>query len=225
MVKDTQESGPGKVAPQKPYDFLIKIVIGGSDKVGKTSLLNRYVHGQYQDHYVATIGIDFMVKELETKNGDTVKLQAWDLAGQERFRSITSSYYRGARGMLLVYDVTNRESFEIMDHHLNEVQRMAQEDIVIFLIGNKADNNDSRRQVSYEEGKKYADENGVSFLETSARDNINVNEAFEKFVEAVVDQYKKDRANAASSKPHKQQSRSQEKLHGTKSKSKTCVIL
>ncbi|KAK3763846.1 hypothetical protein RRG08_050210 [Elysia crispata] len=212
---------------RKHFDFLVKVVLGGTDHVGKTSLIQRFVHGKYQDAYMATIGVDFMVKELETKNGDTVKLQVWDLAGQERFRTITYSYYRGARGMLLVYDVTNKESFKHIEQALDEVRNYAAEDIVIFLIGNKADNNDSKREVTFEEGKQFADENNLPFLETSARDDVNVNEAFEEFVDQCVKQYKKDRANAAASGPKKQSPKANSKLKevGTEKKSKTCVIL
>ncbi|RUS88303.1 hypothetical protein EGW08_003941, partial [Elysia chlorotica] len=219
-----------KSEEKKPYDFLVKVVLGGTEHVGKTSLLQRFVQNPFKETYIATIGVDFNVKELQTKTGENVKLQIWDLGGQERFRTISVSYYRGARGMLMVYDVTNRKSFDHIEDLLEEVRRYAHEDIVIFIVGNKADHNESKREVSYEEGKQFADYHGLSYVETSARDNVNVNEAFDEFVSQVVEQYKNDRANAAKSGPLRRQppqpNRELSQLQfATKKKSSTCVIL
>ncbi|RUS88304.1 hypothetical protein EGW08_003942 [Elysia chlorotica] len=228
MVKDSGEDTTASAPPaRKPFDFLIKVVINGAAQVGKTSLLHRYANGKYQDTYIATIGVDFIVKEIQTKDGDTVKLQAWDLAGEERFRTITNSYYRGAMGMMLVYDVTDKQSFEHLEKLLDQTRSFGAEDIILFVVGNKADHNDSKRMVTFEEGKQFADENGLNFMETSARDNVSVNEAFEQFLELVVEKYKKDRANAAKSGPKAKPSKAKPELKAVENqkKSSTCIIL
>ncbi|GFN82255.1 ras-like GTP-binding protein ypt1 [Plakobranchus ocellatus] len=228
MVKDAGNDNSGeKGAQRKAFDYLFKVVVGGADYVGKTCLIQRYAQGHYQDSYMATIGIDFVVREHETKNGKHVKLQVWDLAGQERFRNITLSYLRGARGVLLVYDITNRESFTRIPYELDEVHRMAIEDIVIVLVGNKADLNDSKRQVTFEEGQEFAEANGLTFYEASARDDINVNELFDHFVHLLVDKYIETHSSPKTRKGAeillKQNASNRESE--TKAKSKFCIIL
>lgn len=123
-----------------------------------------------------TIGVDFKIRTIDV-DGKTVKLQIWDTAGQERFKTITSSYYKGAHGIIVTYDITERDSFAKVSEWMSEVDKHAQENISRILVGNKKDL-DSQRQVPYEEGKELADHFNVRFLETSAKESVNVEEAF-----------------------------------------------
>lgn len=130
----------------------------------------------YLESYISTIGVDFKIRTVE-QDGKTIKLQIWDTAGQERFRTITSSYYRGAHGIIVVYDVTDQESFNNVKQWLNEIDRYASENVNKLLVGNKCDLAENR-VVSYEAGKALADDIGIPFLETSAKDATNVEKAF-----------------------------------------------
>jgi len=161
---------------KRDYDYLFKLVLIGDSGVGKSCLLLRFADDSFTDSYISTIGVDF---RFRTVNIDmkTVKLQIWDTAGQERFRTITSAYYRGAHGIIMVYDVTNYESFEHVEEWLNEVNRHASESTLKLLVGNKADLQDDKK-VETEEAKKFADNLNISFLETSAKNATNVEAAF-----------------------------------------------
>lgn len=164
------------MAMKRDYDYLFKLVLIGDSGVGKSCLLLRFADDSFTDSYISTIGVDF---RFRTVNIDmkTVKLQIWDTAGQERFRTITSAYYRGAHGIIMVYDVTNYESFEHVEEWLNEVNRHASESTLKLLVGNKADLADDKK-VRSEDAKKFADTLGISFLETSAKNATNVEAAF-----------------------------------------------
>ncbi|CAI0437667.1 unnamed protein product [Linum tenue] len=142
------------------YDYLFKLLLIGDSSVGKSCLLLRFADDSYVDSYISTIGVDFKIRTVE-QDGKTIKLQIWDTAGQERFRTITSSYYRGAHGIIIVYDVTEMESF-------NNVK---------LLVGNKCDLVENK-VVDTQTGQALADELGIPFLETSAKDSINVEQAF-----------------------------------------------
>merc|ERR1712045_552122 len=137
----------------------------------------RFADDSFTDSYITTIGVDFRFKTIPVEK-KTIKLQIWDTAGQERFRTITSAYYRGADGIILVYDVTDRESFSHVNDWLNEVNRYVNESTCKILIGNKCDNT-AERQVSTEEGQKKAEELNVAFIEASAKDGTNVEAAFQ----------------------------------------------
>ncbi|CAN1333803.1 GTP-binding protein YPTM2, partial [Linum perenne] len=141
-------------------DYLFKLLLIGDSGVGKSCLLLRFADDSYLDSYISTIGVDF-----------------WDTAGQERFRTITSSYYRGAHGIIVVYDVTDQESFNNVKQWLNEIDRYASENVNKLLVGNKSDLT-SNKVVSYETGKALADELGIPFMETSAKNASNVEDAF-----------------------------------------------
>ncbi|RDX64003.1 Ras-related protein RABD2c, partial [Mucuna pruriens] len=130
----------------------------------------------YLDSYISTIGVDFKIRTVE-QDGKTIKLQIWDTAGQERFRTITSSYYRGAHGIIVVYDVTDQESFNNVKQWLNEIDRYASENVNKLLVGNKCDLT-ANKVVSYETAKAFADEIGIPFMETSAKNATNVEQAF-----------------------------------------------
>ncbi|KAL9253000.1 GTP-binding protein YPTM2-like protein [Drosera capensis] len=149
------------------YDYLFKLLLIGDSGVGKSCLLLRFADDSYVESYISTIGVDFKIRTVE-QDGKTIKLQIWDTAGQERFRTITSSYYRGAHGIIIVYDVTDQHSFENVKQWLSEIDRYASDNVVKLLVGNKSDLT-SNRVVSYESGKAFADEIGVPFLETSAK--------------------------------------------------------
>ncbi|KAL8136370.1 hypothetical protein V2J09_002371, partial [Rumex salicifolius] len=158
------------------YDYLFKLLLIGDSGVGKSCLLLRFADDSYVESYISTIGVDFKIRTVE-QDGKTIKLQIWDTAGQERFRTITSSYYRGAHGIIIVYDVTDQQSFENVKQWLNEIDRYASDNVVKLLVGNKNDLT-SNKVVSYETGKAFADEIGVPFLETSAKNASNVEQAF-----------------------------------------------
>ena len=162
---------------EQEYDYLFKLLLIGNSSVGKSSLLFRFVENVWDDSFVPTIGVDFKLKTLEV-NGKKVKLQIWDTAGQERFKNITASYNRGGNGVLVVYDITERESFDNLTSWLIEIEKNANKNVYKLLIGNKCDLED-KRKVTYQEGKDFAESNGMKFIETSAKDNTKVQEAFE----------------------------------------------
>ncbi|OVA08081.1 Small GTPase superfamily [Macleaya cordata] len=158
------------------YDYLFKLLLIGDSAVGKSCLLLRFADDSYVDSYISTIGVDFKIRTMEL-DGKTIKLQIWDTAGQERFRTITSSYYRGAHGIIIVYDVTEMESFNNVKQWLNEIDRYANDSVCKLLVGNKCDLVENK-VVETETAKAFADELGIPFLETSAKDSINVEQAF-----------------------------------------------
>lgn len=158
------------------YDYLFKLLLIGNSGVGKSCLLLRFSDDTYTNDYISTIGVDFKIKTVEL-DGKTVKLQIWDTAGQERFRTITSSYYRGSHGIIIVYDVTDQESFNGVKMWLQEIDRYATSTVLKLLVGNKSDMNE-KRVVEYDVAKEFAESNKMPFLETSALDSSNVEEAF-----------------------------------------------
>jgi Ras-related protein Rab-1A len=165
------------MAAQHPeYDYLFKLLLIGDSGVGKSSLLLRFADDTYAESYISTIGVDFKIRTIEL-DGKTIKLQIWDTAGQERFRTITSSYYRGAHGIIIVYDVTDLESFNNVKQWLKEIDRYACENVNKLLVGNKSDLAD-KRAVVQAEAEAFAEELGVKFLETSAKKSLNVEESF-----------------------------------------------
>lgn len=160
----------------RDYDYLFKLVLIGDSGVGKSCLLLRFSDDAFTDSYITTIGVDFRFRTVNV-GGKIVKLQIWDTAGQERFRTITSAYYRGADGIVLVYDITEQDSFVHVDEWLAEVNRYATENTVKILVGNKSEK-DSDRAVDAEDARRKAEDLGISFIETSAKEAINVDLAF-----------------------------------------------
>merc|ERR1711924_145695 len=136
--------------------------------------------------FITTIGIDFKIKTITLDSGKKVKLQIWDTAGQERFRTITTAYYHGAMGILLVYDVTNEQTFLNVKNWMRQIDTHAAENVCRVLVGNKCDVPADQRVVSYEQGKALADEFGVAFFETSAKENLNVEDAFTSITNDIV---------------------------------------
>ncbi|KAM9992906.1 hypothetical protein ACTFIY_010360 [Dictyostelium cf. discoideum] len=158
------------------YDYLIKLLLIGDSGVGKSCLLLRFSEDSFTPSFITTIGIDFKIRTIELE-GKRIKLQIWDTAGQERFRTITTAYYRGAMGILLVYDVTDEKSFGNIRNWIRNIEQHATDSVNKMLIGNKCDMAE-KKVVDSSRGKSLADEYGIKFLETSAKNSINVEEAF-----------------------------------------------
>ncbi|TXG58568.1 hypothetical protein EZV62_016397 [Acer yangbiense] len=186
------------------YDYLIKLLLIGDSGVGKSCLLLRFSDGSFTTSFITTIGIDFKIRTIEL-DGKRIKLQIWDTAGQERFRTITTvvspvknmiriaeyviwflrslvkcfnAYYRGAMGILLVYDVTDESSFNNIRNWIRNIEQHASDNVNKILVGNKADMDESKRAVPTSKGQALADEYGIKFFETSAKTNLNVEEVF-----------------------------------------------
>ncbi|ENN75044.1 ras-related protein Rab-35 isoform X2 [Dendroctonus ponderosae] len=159
----------------RDYDHLFKLLIIGDSGVGKSSLLLRFSDNTFTGSYITTIGVDFKIKTVNI-DGQKVKLQIWDTAGQERFRTITSTYYRGTHGVVIVYDVTNGETFANVKRWLHEIDQNC-EVVNRVLVGNKNDTPD-RKVVLTEDAQRFADTMNIKLFETSAKDNINVEEMF-----------------------------------------------
>uniref|UniRef100_A0A672QBV4 small monomeric GTPase n=1 Tax=Sinocyclocheilus grahami TaxID=75366 RepID=A0A672QBV4_SINGR len=165
-----------KESTDQNFDYMFKILIIGNSSVGKTSFLFRYADDSFTPAFVSTVGIDFKVKTIY-RNDKRIKLQIWDTAGQERYRTITTAYYRGAMGFILMYDITNEDSF-------NAVQDWYDSAYVLLLVGNKCDMEDDR-VVASERGRQLSEQLGFMFFEASAKDNINVKQTFERLVDII----------------------------------------
>ncbi|KAK9167761.1 hypothetical protein Scep_002952 [Stephania cephalantha] len=163
--------------PDEEYDYLFKVVLIGDSGVGKSNLLSRFTRNEFCLESKSTIGVEFATRTLQVE-GKTIKAQIWDTAGQERYRAITSAYYRGALGALLVYDVTKPTTFENVSRWLKELRDHADSNIVIMLIGNKTDLK-HLRAVATEDAQGFAEKEGLSFIETSALEAVNVEKAFQ----------------------------------------------
>ncbi|XP_042328895.1 ras-related protein Rab-2B isoform X1 [Sceloporus undulatus] len=165
------------------YAYLFKYVIIGDTGVGKSCLLLQFTDKRFTAVHDLTIGVEFGSRMI-TIDDKKIKLQVWDTAGQESYRSITRSYYRGAAGALLVYDITRRETFNHLYSWLEDARQQSSAHMVIMLIGNKSDL-ENRRVVQKEEGEAFAREHGMVFLETSAKTATNVEEAFLSTAKAI----------------------------------------
>ena len=172
------------------YDYLFKVLLIGNSGVGKSSLLVRFSDDIFHDTHMPTIGVDFKIRNSEV-DGKAIKLQIWDTAGRDRFKTITCSYYKGAHGIIVTYDVTDRESFAAVQNWMAEVEKYASHNISRILVGNKCDL-ESSRAVSTEEGQVLADHYCVRFLETSAKDCKNVEQAFTLMTREIKEKVSKD---------------------------------
>jgi len=164
------------MARSAPYDYLIKLLMIGDSGVGKSCLLLRFSDDSFTTSFITTIGIDFKIKTVEIE-GKKVKLQIWDTAGQERFRTITTAYYRGAMGILLVYDVTDEQSFLNIRNWIRNIEQHASDSVQKILIGNKCDMTEDK-VIDTNRGQELADEYGIKFFETSAKTDTNVKKSF-----------------------------------------------
>ncbi|KAJ2952273.1 hypothetical protein O0L34_g4552 [Tuta absoluta] len=176
------------------YSATYKLLVLGDSNVGKTCIVHRYCDERYYDIYISTIGIDFKQK-IVSVDGTPVKLQIWDTAGQERFRTLTTAYYRGACGILLMYDITNLESFNHLSYWLRNIQEYASPDVVKVLVGNKCDVPDNHRAVPKDRGQKIADDFDMPFFEVSCKSNINIEESFITLARKIRD-YRETKADA-----------------------------
>ena len=196
-------------------DQLFKILLLGDAGVGKSSIILRYTKNEFNAKMVSSIGVDFKTKDIIV-NDKRVKLQIWDTAGHERFRTITTSYYRGAHGIVTVFDLTDRESFEHIGKWLDEINKYAKENVMRFLIGNKSDLVD-KRQVQYEEARALSNRLNIYYVETSAKNNINVSDFFQIATKNYLNKYdfKKEKELAGVSLDSK-------KINNTKNKQSGC---
>ena len=170
------------------FDEKIKIMIIGETKVGKTSLISRYCKGDFSGgEYLSTIGIDFQIKNLKI-NSKKIRLQIWDTAGEERFRNIAKNYFQSSDGFLVVYDISNIESFETLDYWIEEIKSNSQELSQVILVGNKCDIIDERK-IKTDDGKAYAKKKNIKFFEVSAKEGTNVNQVFESLVKNILKYY------------------------------------
>ena len=165
------------------FDYLLKYIIIGDAAVGKSNLLLRYTHGQFKPEYQLTIGVEFGAKNIQINN-KIFRIQIWDTAGQENFRSITRAYYKNSVCALVVYDISSRDSFTNVSTWVEDCKNQSPKTIFMALVGNKSDLED-KRAVSYEEGKDFADKNEMMFFETSAKSGVNVDEIFSQTADEI----------------------------------------
>ena len=159
------------------YDYIFKVLLLGDSSVGKTCFLLRYSDDTFVDNHISTIGLDYRLKMVNLSNQKIIKMQIWDTAGQDRFRAITKNYYRGAHGIILIFDVTSAVSFSNIKNWLLQIKENTSDKIHIALVGNKIDDF-SNRTVFKEDAEKLAKEYNLNYFETSAKENINIQETF-----------------------------------------------
>ena len=175
------------------YSPIYKIILVGDSGVGKTCLLSMYVKGMIEQT-IPTIAVEFCTKEIELYDGTKIKVQLWDTAGQERFKSLAMTYYRKAFGILLLFDVTKRSSFNACINYLEEVRNNSDKKCVIYLVGNKIDLED-QRQITKEEAEDFAKKENLKYIETSAVKNMKVTEAFTSLLNNIYQVKQKDDKN------------------------------
>ena len=164
-------------------DYIFKIVLIGDTNVGKSSILLRYTDDIYHSRYISTIGVDFKIKTIEL-DGKIVKLQLWDTAGQEKFKTITSSYYRGAHGFIVVYDITNFNSFLSVKNWIQEIHYYSNDKAKIIILGNKNEL-ENQRQVSIFDTNELSNELKIPIFEVSARNNFDINRSINSLVQEI----------------------------------------
>jgi Ras-related protein Rab-8A len=164
------------------YDCLIKLLVIGNSGVGKTNMLLKFCENNFMTSHLTTIGIDFKTKTIMVGK-DKIRLQIWDTAGQEKFKTITQTYYRGAMGIILTYSIAERESFQDIQNWVQQIKMHASDNVLKVLVGNKADVEE--RQVDYSEGEALAKHIGVSFYETSAKTGDNIETLFHSMAEDI----------------------------------------
>ena len=163
----------------------IKLIVLGNTSVGKSSFILKYIEDKFVLNYMATLGMDFKQKKLKLKNGQEVRLRIYDTAGQERFKSVAVSFIKKAEGVILIYDIGNKATFESLEEWIKNIKESGKENLPIILVGNKCDLPPEKRQVELIEGKDKAEEFNIPFFETSCKEGINIKEVFEKIVEDI----------------------------------------
>ena len=161
---------------KESFQYVFKYIIIGDPSVGKSCILNQFLNNNFNEEYDITVGVEFGAKTIDI-NGRMAKLQIWDTAGQDSFKSITRAYYRGSAAALICYDITNRDSFENLEGWLHECKSNGNQEMTLVLVGNKIDL-ESEREVSMEEGQKFAEKNEMLFFETSAKTAERVGDLF-----------------------------------------------
>mmetsp|Transcript_57962 Transcript_57962/g.164696 ORF Transcript_57962/g.164696 Transcript_57962/m.164696 type:complete len:206 (+) Transcript_57962:88-705(+) len=203
----------GGAATSSDYDHLVKLLLLGDSAVGKSSLLMRFCESRFDSNFVLTIGVDFKSKDV-ARQSRKLRLQVWDTAGQERFRTITPAYYRAAMGVVITYDITDQNTFDHVEYWVQQLDQHGSDEVQRILVGNKSDLADLRK-VSREDGAALASKYKMAFFETSAKSGENVDDAFLKIADEVVEQRY---ANAAPSV----QPRTTLELKASKKKSCAC---
>ena len=197
-----------------------KILTLGESGVGKTAILRRYVENKFEKHHLATIGIDYQSKTIKIKNKE-IKLKIWDTAGQERYRNIASHAYKGADGIMLVYDITDEYSFSKITDWMEQINsNLSKNEIGIVLIGNKSDIED--RFIDTEKGEEKAKEYGIQYFETSALNGNGINEAFEGLAKQILKNYKIKNNDVGSRTISLQSAKPEDIVETDKKKRKCC---
>ena len=160
---------------------IFKVLLLGDSTVGKTCFLMRFTENTFQEIHMSTIGLDYRFKKMTLENQEVATVQIWDTAGQDRFRAITKNYYKGAHGILLIYDVTNQKSFDNVKNWVGHIRENASEKAIIYIVGNKVDDS-THRVVSKEQGEETAKEFNLKFFEASAKEDINIAPTFQALV-------------------------------------------
>ena len=163
----------------------IKLITLGETAVGKSSFIVKYIEDRFSPNYISTLGLDFRQKKIILENGQEIKLTLFDTAGQERYKSIAANLIKKVNGILLIYDITNNNSFNSISKWMESINEVSTTNISIILVGNKSDLDD-RRRVTNEEGKKKAEEYGIPFYETSCKDGNNINEVILRITEEIL---------------------------------------
>ena len=193
-------------------DTVYKVLLLGDSSVGKTCFLLRYCDRTFQEAHLSTIGLDYRLKTMTLENNKNIKLQIWDTAGQDRFRALTKNYYKGANGIILIYDISTTQTFENVKVWINQIKEEANANVIIYLVGNKIDLPKDKRTVTEEEGQKLADEYKFLFKEASAKEGTNVNEIFQELVEKI----------DAEAKPEVPNTEKKNQLYQAKDKKRNC---
>ena len=168
--------------------FKLKVLLTGAAAVGKTSLVQRFIKNRFQANYKLTVGVDILTKDVEFRSGEIATLSIWDIGGQQRFEFIRSTFYKGAAGALLVFDLTREQTYTETRKWLTEIRQFAGENIPFVLIGNKADLiEDVGLVIDRDEARAFAEKEGSIYVETSAKTGVNVDEAFTELTRRIID--------------------------------------
>ena len=199
-MNQNEKDKSNSIENEENFDKKIKLMVIGETRVGKTSLIKKYAKNDFGESYLTTVGIDFQEKIIKL-NEQTIRVQIWDTAGQERFRNIAKNYFNWSNGFLLVYDITLKESFEKLSFWYEQIKLNSPEYTKCVLVGNKCDLED-KRDVTKEKAESFSKKYKINFLETSAKDGINVNEVFELLISEILKSFKEHNIEINGSSSH-----------------------